>query len=159
MIEITDKKAGMAGWCVKKMVIEVCSREKAIELTRQASVKTSIISIVSREETDVMFPENPNILSVLRMKFNDLAEEYDAEGIPYGRPLPQLEDFRELKSFVLNMQCDLLIIHCYEGRSRSAAIAKAIYEFRHESDEFRIQVGISPNPLVYALACHVLEEK
>ena len=64
------------------MQIDVCSREAAVRLAAEAAEKVSIISITSKEEPDVGFPENPNIVSVLHLKFNDLTEEYDGEGIP-----------------------------------------------------------------------------
>ena len=86
------------------------------------------------------------------MKFNDLTDEYDEEGIPYGRPLPQYEDFAGLKAFVAGLACDTLIVHCWEGKSRSAAVATAIYEFRGRKDNLYIKQDALPNPRVYALA-------
>ena len=136
----------------KNMIINVCGRNQAIELAGQTNCKTSILSITSKEEEDVVFPDNPNILSVLRLRFNDLTEEYDEEGIPYGRPLPRAEDFDGLKAFAAGLTCELLIVHCWEGKSRSAAVAKAIHQFRGERDELCMQPDALPNPLVYELA-------
>lgn len=138
------------------MIIEICSLKRAVDLAEQARVKTSVISITSKEEDDVVFPDNPHILSVLHLKFNDLTDEYDEEGIPYGRPLPQPEDLAGLKAFVSSLTCDHLIVHCREGRSRSAAVAKAVCQFRKQADELCSQEELSPNPLVYALACREL---
>ena len=138
------------------MIIEICSRKKAIELAEQTHVRTSIISIVSKEEDHVVFPENPNILCVLHLKFNDLTDEYDEEGIPYDRPLPQPEDFSGLKGFITDLTCNLLIVHCWEGKSRSAAVAMAVCRFRNQAEELRSDEELSPNPLVYALACREL---
>lgn len=87
------------------------------------------------------------------MKFNDLTDEYDEEGIPYGRPLPQMEDFAGLKSFVEKLTCEILIVHCFEGKSRSAAVAVAISEFRGRKDDLRIRKDALPNSRVYDLAC------
>lgn len=138
------------------MMIEICSRDAALELAEKARVKTSVISITSKEEDDVAFPGNPNILSVLHLKFNDLTEEYDEEGIPYGRPLPKQEDLAGLKEFVTALRCDSLIVHCWEGTSRSAAVAKAVYEARGRRDTVRARKTVSPNALVYELACREL---
>ena len=138
------------------MIIQVCSQKQAIEYAGCTKNKTSIISITSKEDADVVFPENLNIVSVLHMKFNDLTAEYDEEGIPYGRPLPQPEDFTGLKSFVEKLTCEILIIHCWEGRSRSAAIANAIYGFRGRKDELHITKDALPNSRVYDLACREL---
>ncbi len=136
----------------KKMIIEICSQARALRLAEETGTTTSIISITSTEEKDVAFPGNPDIVSVMRLKINDITEEYDEEGIPYGCPVPGQEDFTGLKEFVTGLVCDRLIVHCYEGASRSAAVAKAIYEFRGCRDTMHAQQEMSPNPLVYALA-------
>lgn len=138
------------------MIIEICSRTRAVELAATVREKTSVISITSKEDKDVIFPGNPNILSVLHLKFNDLTEEYDEDGIPYGRPLPKQEDLAGLKAFADGLQCDRLIVHCWEGTSRSAAVAKAVYKYRGCSDEIRTRQTVSPNPLVYGFACREL---
>ena len=128
------------------------SWKQAVEYAESAGSETSIISITSKEDMDVVFPANSNVVSVLHMKFNDLTDEYDEEGIPYGRPLPQPEDFAGLKAFVAGLACDTLIVHCWEGKSRSAAVATAIYEFRGRKDNLYIKQDALPNPRVYALA-------
>ena len=139
------------------MIIEICSQAEAIGLAEAARKKTSVISITSREDNDVVFPENPNIVSVLHLKLNDLASEYDEEGIPYGRPLPVQEDLAGLKEFVNGLQCDCLIVHCWEGTSRSAAVARVVCEARGGKDTVHAQRKGSPNFLVYRLACRELE--
>ena len=138
------------------MLNEICSQTMAAELVKAARIKTSVISITSKGECDVVFPENSNIVSVLRLRFNDLTEEYDEEGIPYGRPLPKQEDFSGLQTFAAGLQCDQLIVHCWEGISRSAAVAKAVWEYRGCKDTVHALQTLSPNPLVYALACREL---
>lgn len=139
------------------MIIEICSQARAVELAGSIRTECSILSITSKEDRDVEFPENPCIQSVLRLKLNDLTAEYDEEGIPYGRPLPKQEDLAGLKEFVSELSCGCLIVHCWEGTSRSAAIAKAVYEYRDCRDTIRAQQTVSPNPLVYELACRELE--
>ena len=134
------------------MKIEICSKAEALELAEKNTISTSVISITSLEWEDVVFPDHSNILSVLHLKFNDITSEYDEEGIPYGSPLPKREDLAGLKSFVDALECDCLIIHCYEGRSRSAAVAKAVYEYRGRLDTVHAEHEVSPNVLVYELA-------
>lgn len=134
------------------MIIEVCSRSGALKLAAAAQVSTSVISITSTEEDDLEFSGNTNIRSVLHLKFNDLTEEYDEYGMPYGRPLPKQKDFDGLRDFVTALDCDCLIVHCWEGVSRSAAVAQAIYEFRGRTDTVRAEQPGRPNPLVYTLA-------
>ena len=138
------------------MIIEVCSRSGALKLAAAAQVSTSVISITSTEEDDLEFSGNTNIRSVLHLKFNDLTEEYDEYGMPYGRPLPKQKDFDSLRDFVTALDCDRLIVHCWEGVSRSAAVAQAIYEFRGRTDTVRAEQPGRPNPLVVALARHEL---
>ncbi len=138
------------------MKIEVCSQAAALSLAEEATEKTAIISITSTGEPDVVFPDNPSIVSVLHLKFNDLTSEVDEEGIPYGRELPRQEDFTGLKEFVTGLSCEHLIVHCWEGISRSAAVAKAVYEFLGSRDTLFSRQAFSPNPLVYALASREL---
>lgn len=134
------------------MKIEICSKAKALEIAEKTIISTSIISITSLEWEDVIFPDRSNILSVLHLKFNDITTEYDEEGIPYGCPLPKREDLTGLKRFVDTLECDCLIIHCFEGRSRSAAVAQAVYEYRGKIDTIHTEHEVSPNTLVYELA-------
>ena len=134
------------------MIIQICSQAEAIALAGSIPMKTSIISITSKEDGDVLFPDNSNIDAVLNLKLNDLTQDVDEEGIPYGRPLPKAEDLTGLKAFVEGLSCDCLIVHCWEGVSRSAAVAKAIYEFRGKTDVLRADRALLPNPLVYTLA-------
>ena len=138
------------------MMITVCSQAEAVELVGKIQVRTAVISITSLDEKDVKFPGNPYIQEVLHLKCNDLSEEYDEEGVPYGRPLPKQEDFCGLRNFVTHLSAENLIVHCWEGISRSGAVAKAIYEFRGRIDDIKASRVLSPNPLVYVLACREL---
>lgn len=139
-----------------RMILEICSQAKAKALAEETEVNTSIISITSMEEKDAVFSSNPHIASILRLKLNDLTKEYDEEGIPYGRPLPEQKDLAGLREFVTGLRCERLIVHCWEGTSRSAAVAAAIYEARCCVDSLRTFQRFSPNPLVYRFACREL---
>ena len=66
------------------------------------------------------------------------------------------EDFSGLKEFAAGLACDLLIVHCWEGKSRSAAVAKAVCRFMGLSCDLCSKEELSLNPLVYALACREL---
>ncbi len=150
MIGFPERPAGGA------MTIDICSQAEALELAEETKEKTEIISITSLDERDVKFPDNPHIQEILHLKCNDLEEEYDEEGIPYGRPLPKPEDFSGLREFVSRLTCEYLIIHCWEGTSRSAAVAAAVYEYRGRRDTLRTRRVSAPNTLVYRLACREL---
>ena len=140
------------------MTIEICSRDRALEEVThmQTGELVSVISIVSSDEKEVEFDCKENLCEVLHLKFNDLEKEYDEEGLPYGRPLPKLKDLAGLKEFVSQPGCDRLIVHCYEGTSRSAAVASAIWKFRGGSDTVLTHRRFAPNRLVYILACKEL---
>ena len=138
------------------MRIEIASRADALAFIRVAAEKTAVISITSTDEPDAVFPDHPNLTAILRIRCNDVTDAYDEEGVPYGRPVPKPEDFSGLRAFVSGLCCERLIVHCWEGVSRSAAIAAAIYEYRGCRDELRTRQRFSPNPLVYALARRAL---
>ena len=138
------------------MIIEICSQETAVSLVADARERTSVISITSTEDADVAFPANENVAAILRLRFNDLTEAYDEEGIPYGRPLPEQRDFEGLRAFVDALKGDRLIVHCWEGASRSAAVATAIFEARGGVDHLKTHGRYAPNPRVYVLACREL---
>ena len=141
------------------MIIEVCSRDGALERVKTVTDAAAVISITSLEEKDVEFERNAQIISILHLKFNDLKEEVDEEGIPYGRPLPKPENFEGLKAFADDLDrlgCERLIIHCNEGVSRSAALAQAVFRYHGGRDEVKTQRPPDPNPLVYELACREL---
>ena len=138
------------------MKIEVCSQKDALEFVKNARESFSVISITSTDEDDVIFPDNPMLDAILRLHFNDLTQEYDEEGIPYGRELPKQQDFDGLREFVQSLSSNALIVHCWEGNSRSAAVAAAIYEYRGKADDLSLQESAKPNRLVYSLACREL---
>ena len=140
------------------MIIEVCSQNSALEEVANipAGELVSVISIVSSDEKDVEFDCTENLCGILHLKFNDLAKEYDEEGIPYGRPLQKSKDLNGLIEFVVRLNCDKLVVHCYEGTSRSAAVASAIWKFRGGSDTILTHQRFAPNRLVYILACKEL---
>ena len=140
------------------MIIEVCSQNRALEevTNMQQGELVSVISIVSTDEKDVEYDCKENLCGVLHLRLNKLEKEYDEEGIPYGRPLPKSKDLYGLKEFVVQLSCDRLVVHCYEGTSRSAAAASAIWKFRGGSDTILTHQRFAPNRLVYILACKEL---
>lgn len=139
------------------MIIEICSQERAEKEAAMPDSEMEIISITSTDQEDVKFaPEFPEN-KILRLKFNDLQSEYDEDGVPYGRPVPKPEDFAGLKDFLDRLDCERLLIHCWEGESRSAAVAAAVYEYRAYVDHMYTYQRFIPNQLVYARACHELQ--
>lgn len=138
------------------MMIEICGQAAAVRLAREAKDSIALISITATEDAHVDFPQNEHIVAILRLRLNDLTEAFDEEGIPYGRPLPELADLDGLKAFVSALDCDRLIVHCWEGASRSAAVATAVFELRGGVDVLKTHGTYAPNPRVYRLACQEL---
>ena len=138
------------------MIIQVCSQAEALALAATVRERTAVVSITSTGDEAVTFPPNPHIEAILHLQFNDLVSAYDEEGLPYGRPLPELRDLDGLTSFVAGLTAERLVVHCWEGTSRSAAVAQAVYESRGRRDELRRGPRFSPNPLVYRLARRAL---
>ena len=138
------------------MIIEICGQETAVSLVADARDRFSVISITATEDGDVAFPANENAVAILRLRFNDLTEAYDEDGFPYGRPIPEQRDFEGLKTFVDTLDGGRLFVHCWEGASRSAAVATAIFEARGGVDHMKTYGRYAPNPRVYALACREL---
>lgn len=120
---------------------------KAIEMSKTFKNKTSIISITCPDDDNVIFADNPNIISVFRMKFNDVTSE------EYGIPVPVQDNFNGLKAFVDTLTCDDLVVHCGAGVSRSAAVAAAINDYLELGYNIFGNINYHPNHLVYSLAC------
>lgn len=85
---------------------------------------------------------------VLRLCFDD------ATDLSFWQNLMTMEQARAIRDFVLGLKAEveLLIVHCTEGVSRSAAVAAAVAEglggdvsWIWDNPQYR------PNPLVYAL--------
>ncbi|MCR5795907.1 MAG: hypothetical protein K6G61_11245 [Solobacterium sp.] len=138
------------------MIIEICSEAKADILLSETDGDTALISISSKDEENDPFLHDKRVTQLLALKFNDLTSEFDEEGFPYGRPLPEQEDLKGLKEFMDSLSCDRLLVRCHEGESRSAATAAAVYEYRGREDELRTYRRFRPNRLVYQLACREL---
>lgn len=128
------------------MKILIMSEMAAVEYIKQTKEYVSIISITSTLEDDVVFKHNGTLKNIFRMKFNDVLSTTD------GFDAPKQKDFSGLKKFVDNLSCDVLVVHCFAGVSRSAAVAAAIMDYlKIEHDLFNSN-EYEPNKLVYKLA-------
>lgn len=85
---------------------------------------------------------------VLRLCFDDAVDD------SFWQNLMTREQANAIAHFVLQYRCeiDLLIVHCTEGVSRSAAVAAGILTGLGEEDaSIRQNPRYRPNPLVYRL--------
>lgn len=85
---------------------------------------------------------------VLRLCFDDATDR------SFWQNLMTMEQARAIRDFVLGIQAEveLLIVHCTEGVSRSAAVAAAVAEgLGGDASWIWDDPQYRPNPLVYAL--------
>lgn len=114
------------------------------------SKKYAIISI--QEYTNgyglgLAFKEGGNCLNALNIEFSDITKEYTEESVK----LMTLEDGKIIHDFVesLDERVERLIVHCYAGASRSAAVAAAISKIKFGNDDIYFNGNYSPNMYVY----------
>lgn len=130
------------------MQVEIRGEYEAKRFAAGCRVPLCIISITCPEDEPVIFAANPMIRGIFRMRFNDI----DHDKIP-NIPPPQQEDFYGLKDFVDRMDCEVLLVHCGAGISRSAATAAAICEYLGIKHPIWDNSKYVPNHLVYQYAC------
>ena len=129
------------------MELKILSQKIAEDMSKILDKKTSIISIVCPGENDAVFFDNKNIDKILRLYFNDCISDIKMQNTVLKAPTQ--DDFKGLKNFVDNLSCDLLIVHCGAGVSRSAAVAAAINDYLNLDYNIFENPNYSPNPTVY----------
>lgn len=139
---------------MKNIKLAVLSEEQAIFLSEKIKKDFCIISITNTFDEDVKFSNNPHLLKVLNLKFNDL-EHDDLEN---DIKAPTLENFKNLKDFVDSIDNCILIIHCFTGESRSAGLAAAINEYLNLGYDILDDKDFKVNKRVYKLAKNVLNK-
>lgn len=135
------------------MEILILSEMAAIEYVKRLSVPTSVVSITCPLDDKVTFTRSKNLKNIFHMQFNDIVVkngDFDC---------PKQADFKGLKKFIDELDCELLIVHCFAGVSRSAATAAAIAQYLGIEMEIFNSDDYDPNPLVYKLACEELDIK
>lgn len=129
-------------------LVQISSENAAKRIADSVDVPTSIISITCPGDDLVQFPNNPNIKDIFRLQFNDIDRDDNPDVPP-----PKQEDFSGLKAFIDRQVCELLLIHCGAGVSRSAAVGAAVNEYLNLGQKIWGQQQYEPNRLVYRLAC------
>ena len=103
-----------------------------------------IISITDPEQPDAVLAESPFLRATLRMKFHDIAKP-SRIAARFAANLTDIymteEDAKRILSFVGEhlAEVNLLVCHCEQGISRSAAIATALSRILQDEDEFFFQ--------------------
>ena len=127
------------------MIITVMSRKGAYEFSKtNPAEKTVIISITGFEEEENEFVEQPNIIDILRLKFDDVG--------PNDPHSFQPEYAEEIVEFVdrYKDEAERILVHCGAGVSRSAGVGAAIaYVLNGDNDEFFHSNFYVPNQYVF----------
>lgn len=132
------------------MRIAVLSQTDAERMCRNINtLSIAIISICSTYNKDiprVFQTEQNKVVDILRLRFNDTenkSEKY--KGI-------SSEQSSKIVDFVIKYKdkVDIIAIHCYQGKSRSAGVAAAILEYLHNrGSDILNNSNYDANKLVY----------
>jgi len=140
------------------MRVLALSRLKAERFT--ADVPYLMISITDPEAAPVRLPNDPHRLALLWLEFNDLTPEvlvgYQQDELDaLGYKLFSKDQAESIARFLfLDLDYDLVVVHCELGINRSVAIANAIAQvFGIE----RLTHG-TPNAYVYRMTLDALTE-
>lgn len=140
------------------------------EIQRYTSNKKHIvISIRDSWEPSFPLPDNQNRVDALRLQFDDIVgnEKWQSEILLVGDKaitknsliLFDIEIAKRIKEFVLKHQdVEQVIVNCFMGISRSAAVAKTLNEWKPELYEPSLQFRHRPNTLVNTLLLEELKK-
>ena len=122
----------------------VFTSQAAIENLIQPDPNTAVISIVGSGCRDAKIKDGFH--SVLRLSFDDLSEEtvgwsvgclpdaaedggqlyFEAGRFPNDPVFPDINHAKAITTFLDELECRHLVVHCHAGVSRSAAVAKFV---------------------------------
>ncbi|MDQ4122971.1 MAG: hypothetical protein M3209_16155 [Acidobacteriota bacterium] len=107
-----------------------------------AEIPYLVISVTDPDKPEAEIAEAPFLYAVLRMKFHDVgkpARQFESDVISTACDVSMTEaDARQILSFVGEhlAKIKLIVCHCEQGVSRSAAIAAALSRILQKEDEF-----------------------
>ena len=112
----------------KNLEIKVMSRSEAQKTSYTVCVPLIIISITDISTNRNTFAKNPNIYSILHLKFNDESDS-DKSAI-------NTEQAKEIALFIniWKDMVELIIVHCEAGVSRSSGVAAGIMKYINNDD-------------------------
>jgi len=146
------------------MLFRILNRQEA-EADLRCAKPHRVISISSSTGKPARVAQNEKTMGVLPLVFDDL----DAEPGPsyvavYGEPiLFSSEHAGRIKQFIPvpeAMDCEVIIVHCDAGHSRSPAVAAALAKWMGEDGQEQVMFKyFCPNRLVYrTLLQHLVGE-
>ena len=109
------------------MEFKVYSRNKAKKESYKLDKPTIIISITDPDKNLNTFANNPNIIAICRLQFDDTDPDIKLKYEVLMAP----KDASKIKDFVeaYKDKAELLIVHCEAGISRSAGVMAAIQKY------------------------------
>ena len=142
----------------------VLSRQAAEAFSEKIAKRTLIISITDVGSENAKFANNPNIISILRLKFDDV--DYDEPNVMSRFQAAKVVEF--VNNFI---DCvEEIIVHCEAGVSRSAGVCAALMLIVNGDDtEIFSKARFYPNRVCYRYVLdafyggytneHLIEEK
>ena len=110
------------------MKFMVANRKRAAELTKLESLpKTAIVSITDIGSMSNSFANNPNILGIHRVQFNDV-EKGETGAMTVDHAVDILDFVKQ------HLDAELILVHCEGGVSRSAGVAAALMKIFNGDD-------------------------
>lgn len=132
----------------------ILSKEKAKSFSyKKTNVPYIIISITDIDSENVFFAKNPFLISVLRLKFNDV--DKDEEGAITE------EDAMHIAEFVKRYKdyAGLIVVHCEAGMSRSSGVCAALMKWLCNDDSYVFDNSFyRPNMKCYRRVLNAISE-
>ena len=137
------------------ITIKVLPYDVTEEITKvikeEPKIRCAVISIDDYGFPPTEIAEGTSIVGIHKMKFADLDVE---DASTFSKFMAKPKDLAGLKDFVdsIKNKCNLIIVHCAAGISRSPAVASALEEYLGMPDTIWNSDDYCPNGHVYRLA-------
>ncbi len=136
------------------MIFDIMSERDAISFSHEVDILPCvIISICNPDDDDIVFADNPQIKAVLHLRFYDSIEEL------YGSI--KMSDAERIVAFVNEWKDKIeeIVIHCYEGVSRSAGVCAALMKHLNgdDSEIWSDKIHYRPNTRCYEFVLKALK--
>lgn len=129
------------------------SKSEALKRARSLTRPTIILSIDDPGKREIDFGERPDLWGVLSVRFID-------DDRP-GEYTMSTDDAETILDFVESYigQYVQIIVHCYEGKSRSAGVAAALQELLFGKNDILDDWHYHPNMLCYQMIMQAGENR
>lgn len=118
-----------------------------------------IISVTDSEKPNAEILKSPNLVEILRLKFDDIGKPFKFQFNDSSDVLMKSEQARQILEFVerhIN-KVSLIVCQCEQGMSRSPAIAAALSKILQNEDKYFLE-NFWANRWVYELLIESSED-